>query len=73
VTFRAVLEEWPLVEAAIHEKWGVDLSAPGVLRSTSWRWFWTRVTYLLTSQDNALGRHFAPREEPDEETVNFDL
>jgi hypothetical protein len=44
-----------------------------VLRATSWRWFWTRVTYLLTSQDNALGRYFAPREEPVEEPVNFDL
>jgi hypothetical protein len=53
-----VLEQWPLVEAAIHETFRRDLSDPDTLRATTWRWFWSRVAYLLNS-DNALADHFA--------------
>jgi len=70
-----VLEQWPLLEAAIHERFRRDLSDPDTLRATSWRWLWKRVVYLLASTDNALGRYFAPSPEPpddEEDDPTFD-
>lgn len=66
-----MLEQWVLVEGAFHAVFGVDLSE--ALHVKSWRWFWTRVMYLLRD-DNALSRYFAPKPDaPAEEMPNFDL
>lgn len=48
---------WSLVEGAFHSVFGIDLES--VWRRKSWRWFDTRVKFLL-STDTPLSRYFAP-------------
>jgi hypothetical protein len=43
----------------LHEVYGIDLSAPGLLRERSWRWLRVRILGLL-STEGRLSRHFAP-------------
>lgn len=45
---------WGAIEADFHREYGVDLSAPGLLRSHSWRWFVTRLAGL---SPEAMTRH----------------
>ncbi|MEU8950894.1 hypothetical protein [Streptomyces sp. NPDC048489] len=54
-----ILDEWPLVEADLHEVYGIDVGAPGLLESRSWRWLRMRILGLL-SADSRLQRHFSP-------------
>ncbi|QHF99035.1 hypothetical protein DEH18_33445 [Streptomyces sp. NHF165] len=61
MTWARILTEWPLVEADLHETYGIDLGAPGVLRSRSWRWLRLRILGLM-SADSRLARHLAPPE-----------
>lgn len=56
----AVLNQWFLLEPAFHSTFNVDLEE--VLHSKTWRWFATRVSFLLIT-DNPLARHFAPKSE----------
>lgn len=66
-----VLNEWVLLEGAFQAELGIDLE--DVLRVKSWRWFFTRIRYLM-STDNALSRRFAPKPDPpDQESPTFDL
>ena len=37
---------WGAVEADFHREYGVDLAAPGLLASRTWRWFVTRLGNL---------------------------
>ena len=42
-----IMEHWALVEADMHEHYGVDLSDAGILDVKSWRWLNVRVGGLL--------------------------
>ncbi|TMV00278.1 hypothetical protein FGK60_09750 [Streptomyces sp. DASNCL29] len=64
MTWGLLLEQWPLIEADLHEVYGLDVEASGILRARSWRWLRIRILGLL-SADSRLARHFAP---PDDKT-----
>lgn len=65
-----MLEEWWLVDACFHAEFGIDLSQ--CLHTRSWKWFWGRLRYLM-STDTALRRRFAPKHEPPaEEAPTFE-
>jgi hypothetical protein len=42
-----ILEHWDLVEADMHERYGIDLSAPGLLTQRSGRWLAVRICGLF--------------------------
>ncbi|WP_330261786.1 hypothetical protein [Streptomyces sp. NBC_00539] len=50
MTWARILDEWPLVEADLHETYGLDLSTPGLLQTRSWRWLRVRVLGLLSTE-----------------------
>ncbi|MFE1349104.1 hypothetical protein [Streptomyces sp. NPDC058757] len=56
-----LLEQWALIEADLHEVYGLDLSAPGLLQQRTWRWLRVRILGLLSTECR-LQRHFAPPE-----------
>ncbi|BCJ64153.1 hypothetical protein [Polymorphospora rubra] len=60
MTWEAILAKWPLLEADMHEVYGVDLEDRGLLRSRSWRWWKVRVQGLLAA-DTRLHRALSPR------------
>jgi hypothetical protein len=37
---------WGAVEADFHREYGIDISARGLLRSKTWRWFVVRLSHL---------------------------
>lgn len=41
---------WGAVEADLHEVYGIDLDAPGMLTARSWRWLRNRVAGLLACE-----------------------
>jgi hypothetical protein len=55
VSWSQILDERPLVEADLHEIYGVDVGAPGLLAARSWRWLRVRI-YGLLSADSRLSR-----------------
>jgi hypothetical protein len=59
VKWSQILDEWPLVEADLHEVYGVDIGAPGLLDARSWRWLRVRILGLL-SADSRIQRLFDP-------------
>ncbi|MQT03856.1 hypothetical protein FF041_27910 [Streptomyces jumonjinensis] len=63
MTWAALLEQWPLIEADLHEVYGLDLSAPGLMQARSWRWLRIRILGLL-STESRLARHFEPPDLP---------
>ncbi|WP_416962974.1 hypothetical protein [Streptomyces sp. Agncl-13] len=63
MTWAQLLDEWPLVEADLHEFYGVDVGAPGLLDERSWRWLRVRIFGLL-STDSRIQRLFNPPPEP---------
>lgn len=46
LSWAQLLEHWQLIEADLHERYGLDLTEP-VLRGRSWRWLRIRVEGLL--------------------------
>lgn len=67
MSWSQILDEWPLVEADLHEIYGLDVGTPGLLAARSWRWLRVRILGLL-SADSRLSRlnnphpsHRAPR------------
>jgi len=50
MTFGAMLEEWPLVEADMHEIYGIDLGDRSLLQSRTWRWLFVRLVGLLSTE-----------------------
>ncbi|MYX36723.1 MULTISPECIES: hypothetical protein [unclassified Streptomyces] len=58
-----LLEEWALIEADLHEIYGIDIGAPGILTGRSWRWLRLRV-YGLLSADSRISRVLNPPPEP---------
>ena len=63
MTWSQILGEWPLVEADLHEVYGIDVSAPGLLAGRSWRWLRVRILGLL-STESRLARYLNPEPEP---------
>lgn len=63
MTWPRLLQEWPLIEADLHEVYGIDVGAPGLLRERSWRWLRLRVFGLL-SADSRISRLLNPPPEP---------
>jgi hypothetical protein len=60
-----------LLFGAFHSELGIELE--DVLASKTWRWLWTRIQYLMLS-DNALSRRLSPPPaSPDEEMPDLDL
>ncbi|RLU85936.1 hypothetical protein CTZ27_26335 [Streptomyces griseocarneus] len=59
MTWAQILEAWPLVEADLHEVYGIDVGAPGLLRGRSWRWLRLRILGLL-SAESRLARALTP-------------
>ncbi|TBO59898.1 hypothetical protein EYS09_09770 [Streptomyces kasugaensis] len=54
-----MLGHWPLIEADLHEIYGVDLSDRALLRARSWRWLRVRILALL-SAESRLARALTP-------------
>ncbi|KOX16575.1 hypothetical protein ADL06_33285 [Streptomyces sp. NRRL F-6491] len=50
MTWARILDDWPIVEADLHETYGLDLGTPGLLQSRSWRWLRVRVLGLLSTE-----------------------
>ncbi|WP_336214380.1 hypothetical protein [Nonomuraea sp. LPB2021202275-12-8] len=59
VTWTALLERWALIEADLHECYGLDLDAPGLLTSRTWRWLRIRIFGLLKAETR-IARALAP-------------
>nr|WP_113705364.1 hypothetical protein [Nonomuraea lactucae] len=59
VSWLDILTRWPLVEADLHETFGIDLDEPAQLRTRSWRWLRTRLLGLLTA-DTRIARALDP-------------
>jgi hypothetical protein len=58
LTWERLLEQWPLIEADLHDTYGIDVE-DGILRRRTWRWLQVRIFGLL-SAETRLYRHFAP-------------
>ncbi|MGW2062808.1 hypothetical protein ACWCO9_19505 [Streptomyces sp. NPDC001937] len=54
-----LLAEWALIEADLHEVYGIDIATPGLLQDRSWRWLRLRIFGLL-SADSRLSRLLFP-------------
>ncbi|MFI6266161.1 hypothetical protein [Micromonospora sp. NPDC051006] len=54
-----MLTRWSLVEADLHDVYGVDVEDRDLMRARSWRWLETRITGLLFA-DSRLRRALAP-------------
>ncbi|RLV56087.1 hypothetical protein D9V41_09235 [Aeromicrobium phragmitis] len=42
-----LIEHWSLIEADLHEVYGIDVDDRGLMRARSWRWLRTRIHALL--------------------------
>ncbi|MFE6500776.1 hypothetical protein [Kitasatospora sp. NPDC057738] len=51
-----------MLEADLHQVYGIDLSAPDLLRERSWRWLKVRILGLLSTKSRTH-RHFYPPQE----------
>jgi hypothetical protein len=58
LSWQRLLEQWALIEADLHDTYGIDVE-DGILRRRTWRWLQIRILGLL-SCDSRLQRHFAP-------------
>lgn len=54
-----MLEHWALIEADLHDTYGVDVGDTALMAARSWRWLRVRVLGLL-SADTRLARAFTP-------------
>lgn len=60
-----VTEHWLLIEADLHEFYGIDLGDRALLRSRSWRWLWVRIVGLLSVESGRLRRTLYPPKTPE--------
>jgi hypothetical protein len=49
-TWADVLKFWALIEADLHERYGIDVDDRAVLRARSWRWLQVRILGLLSAE-----------------------
>lgn len=62
VSWAEILTNWRLVEADLHDVYGIDVEDRELMRSRSWRWLEVRITGLLAA-DTRLYRALAPEPE----------
>ena len=60
-TWTDLLEVWALIEADLHEVYGLDLGDDDLMRARSWSWLRVRILALLSTHGRVF-RHFAPTE-----------
>lgn len=65
MTWADLLGRWDLVEADLHDVYGVDVES-GILRERSWRWLRTRILGLLNA-DTRTWRHFRPPDDDEKQ------
>ena len=58
-----MIENWGLLEADMHEVYGIDVSEPGVLSGHSGRWLSRRIAGLLSTEESRLRRTLFPPQE----------
>lgn len=63
MTWAEILDRWELVEADLHQVYGIDMEDRALLRARSWRWLRTRIAGLL-STNCRLYRALAPEDGP---------
>ncbi|ROO51080.1 hypothetical protein EDC02_5944 [Micromonospora sp. Llam0] len=54
-----ILTHWDLVEADLHQHYGIDADDRALMRARSWRWLQARITGLL-SIESRLQRALSP-------------
>ncbi|TYK47152.1 hypothetical protein FXF68_25455 [Actinomadura decatromicini] len=58
MTWSEVLAEWRLIEADLHDVYGIDAES-GILADRTWRWLKVRIEGLFAA-DTRLYRRFRP-------------
>lgn len=59
MSWSALLAQWALIEADLHDVYGIDVEDRTLMRTRSWRWLQTRIFGLLAA-DTRIYRVFAP-------------
>ena len=62
MTWTDILSRWRLVEADLHQVYGIDIDDRHLLRRRTWRWLEARILGLL-STNCRLSRALAPEPE----------
>lgn len=62
LTWARILTHWLLIEADLHQTYGVDVETPGLLAARTARWLRTRIV-ALAATDSRLHRALRPPEE----------
>lgn len=61
VAWRDILTHWSLVEADLHERYGLDVDQPGLLKTRTWRWLRVRIVGLLETGETRIARALTPQ------------
>ncbi|MFB9415692.1 hypothetical protein ACFFSQ_46945 [Dactylosporangium matsuzakiense] len=56
-----MLKFWTLIEADLHERYGIDVDDRALLRARSWRWLQARILGLL-AVESRLHRALYPEQ-----------
>lgn len=59
-----ILGEWGLIEADLHERYGLDVETPGLLESRTWRWLRVRISGLLACESRLHNKLNPPKDIP---------
>jgi hypothetical protein len=63
ITWADIFDRWNIVEADLHQTYGVDLGTPGLLKQRTGHWLRVRILGLLADPNTRLYRVFRAREE----------
>lgn len=63
MTWGDVLERWDLVEADLHQVYGIDIDDRELRETRTWRWLRVRIGGLLTNPDTRICRALAKEPE----------
>lgn len=61
LTWAALFERWALVEADLHQLYGIDIDDPALMGARNWRWLRTRIIALQSTSESRLWRSQQPR------------
>lgn len=59
LTWPVLFERWALIEADLHEVYGIDLDDEHLMATRTWRWLRTRIAGLI-STNTRIARSMAP-------------
>lgn len=59
-----ILGEWGLIEADLHERYGIDVEDDNLLSRRSWRWLRVRISGLLAVESRLHNKLNPPKEPP---------